>query len=118
MQDNAACLITLSRECDISMLQRRELFLVALPFTLQLLSNLLLEHKGLQSVVTLLLSASQTNRETCRIILLLINESPKTTIFTLVILNLDLEVLSFLGKLLREDLEFEKLWCRLAPSHD
>jgi hypothetical protein len=61
MQDHATSLVTLSRERDVGVLQRRELLLIPLPLTLQLLGNLLLQDKGLESIITLLLGAGKAN---------------------------------------------------------
>lgn len=109
VQDDATRLVSLSRERDIGVLQRRQLLLIPLPLTLQLLGDLLLENKGLESVVTLLLGTGKAHRQTGGIVLLLVNESAKTAVLALVVLNLDLEVLRLLRQLLSEDLEFEEL---------
>jgi hypothetical protein len=90
-------------------LQRRELLLIPLALTLKLFSNLLLENECLKRIVTLLLGASKTNRYASGIVLLLVDEATKAAVLTLVVLDLNLEVLRFLGKLLGEGLELEEL---------
>lgn len=91
------------------MLKRRKFFLVPLAFTFEFFGNLLLKNKCLKCIITLFLSTSEANSEACSIIFMLIDESSKTTILTLVILNLNFELLRLLGKLLGECLEFEEL---------
>ena len=91
------------------MLESRKLFLVSLPFALKFLCNFLLEDKGLESIVTLLLSSRKTSSEASGVILLLVNKTGKTSVLALVILNLDLKILSLFGELLCESLEFEEL---------
>jgi len=85
--------------------------LVPLAFPLKLLGNFLLKDQSFQGIVTLLLSARQASREASSIILLLVDEAGEASVLTLVILNLDLEILSLLGELLGKCLEFEEL-CR------
>lgn len=109
VQDNPASLVTLSEDGDVGVLELRQLLLVALALTLKLLSNLLLEDKSLESVVTLLLSASKTDRQAGVVVLLLVNEAGKTAVLPLVGLNLDLEILGLLGELLSKGLELEEL---------
>lgn len=57
----------------------------------------------------MLLGARKAGGQASCIILLLVDETSKTSVLTLVILNLDLEILSLLCELLRERLEFEEL---------
>ena len=109
MQNDAASLITLPHNCDIRVLKSSELLLVPLALPLELLSNLLLQNKSLESIVTLLLSACKTNRKTSVVILLLVDKARQTTVLTLGVINLDLEVLGLLGKGFRKCLELEKL---------
>ena len=109
VQNNTLSLVSLSENCDIGVLESSKFLLVALSFPLKFLSNLLLQNQSLESIITLLLSSRKARSEAGRIILLLINETSKTSVFTLVVLNLDLKVLSLLGKLLGESLEFEEL---------
>jgi hypothetical protein len=111
MQNNTLSLITLSEDGAVGVLQSRELFLVALALALKLLSNLLLEDEGLESIVTLLLGAGKASSKASGIILLLVNEASEASVLTLVVLDLNLEVLSLFGKLLSEGLEFEELAC-------
>lgn len=101
------------------MLESRHFLLVAFSLALKLFGNLLLEDECLESIVTLLLRASKTESEAIGIILLLVNETGKTTILAFVVLNLDLEILRLLGELLSKGLEFEKLCnCQLVLVYD
>jgi hypothetical protein len=109
VEHNTLGLITLSEYGRVGVLEGGELLLVALALPLKLFSNLLLEDKRLEGVVTLLLRTRKTDRKTSGVILLLLNERGETTSFTLVVLNLDLEILGLLGKLFGEGLEFEEL---------
>lgn len=109
MQNNTASLVTLSDDGAVGVLKRRELLLIPLALTLKLLSNLLLENKSLKRIVTLLLGAGKTDRYASGIVLLLVDEAAKAAVLALVVLDLDLEVLRLLGKLLGEGLELEEL---------
>ena len=83
--------------------------MVALALSLEFFGNLLLENKSLESIIALLLSARQTERETSNVILLLVDEGRETAVLTLVVLNLNLELRSLFGELLSKRLEFEEL---------
>lgn len=109
MENNALSFITLSQDGSVSVLESRQLLLVALALTLKFLGNLLLEDKGLESIVTLLLGSGEACGKASCIVLLLVDEASEASILTLVVLNLDLEVLSLLGELFGESLEFEEL---------
>jgi hypothetical protein len=109
VENNALSFVTLSDNGDVGMLKSRELLLVPLPFTLKFLSNFLLEDKSLKSIVTLFLSSRETSRKTSSVILLLIDETCEASILTLVVLDLDLEILGLFGELFSESLEFEEL---------
>ena len=109
MKNNALSLITLSEDGCVGVLESRELLLVALSLALKLLGNLLLENKGLESIVTLLLGPREASGKTSCIVLLLVDETSETSVLTLVILNLDLEVLRLFGKLFGKSLELEEL---------
>lgn len=109
MKNNTLSLVTLSEDSAVGMLKCGELLLVALAFTLKLLGNLLLENKRLESIVTLLFSTREASSEASSIVLLLINETSKTPVLALVVLNLNLKILRLLCKLLSERLEFEEL---------
>lgn len=109
VENNTLCLVTLANNGDVGLLKSRKFLLVSLALTLELLGNLLLEHKCFQSIVTLLLSTRQASSEALSIVLLLIDETSKTSVFTLVVLNLNLEILSLFGKLFGKGLEFEEL---------
>ena len=109
MKNHTLSLVTLAEDGGVSVLKSREFLLVTLPLTLKFLSNFLLEDKGFESIVTLLLSSRKAGGKACGIILLLVNETSEASVLPLVVLNLDLELLSLLGKLFGESLEFEKL---------
>lgn len=93
----------------VGVLESGQFLLVALAFTLKLFSDLLLEDESFECIVTLLLCSREARSETSCIILLLVDETSETSVLTLVILNLDFEILSLFGKLLSERLEFEEL---------
>jgi hypothetical protein len=109
MQNHTLRLISLLSKCGDGVLESSKLLLIAFSLTLKLFSDFLLKNESLKGIITLFLRARETNCEARSIILLLVNKSSKTTILTLMILNLDLEVLSLLSKLLRKSLKFEKL---------
>ncbi len=109
VENNALGFITLSKNGGVRMLEGCKFLLVALTFVLKILSNFLLENEGLKGIITLLLGARETSSKARCFILLLIDESSEATVLAFVILNLDLEILSFFGELLSESLEFEKL---------
>jgi len=109
VEHNTLGLIALAENGRVGVLQGRKLLLVAFPFALEFLGNFLLENQCFESIVTLLLGAGKTLVKAGGIILLLINETGETSVLTLVVLNLDLEILGLLGELLSESLEFEKL---------
>ena len=93
------------------MLESGKLFLVALAFAFKLLSDFLLEDERFKSVIALFLCAVEADSESSRVVLLLLDKRSETAILTFVGLNLDLELLSFFGKLLCESLELEELLC-------
>ena len=109
VKNNTLSLITLTEDGDVGVLDSRQLLLISLPLALKLLSNLLLEDQSLESIVTLLLGAREAGGKTSGIILLLINKTSETSVLTLVVLNLDLEILSLFCELLSKGLEFEEL---------
>lgn len=109
MKNDTLSLITLTKNSDIGVLQSGEFLLVAFAFALKLFGDLLLEDKRLESIITLLLGSREASSDTRSIVLLLVNETRETSVFTLVVLNLDFEILSLFGKLLSESLEFEEL---------
>lgn len=63
VENNALCLVSLTENGDVGVLQRTELFLVALPLTLKFLGYFLLQNQGLQSIVTLLLCTRKAGCE-------------------------------------------------------
>ena len=91
------------------MLESGKLFLVALAFALELLSDFLLEDERFKSVIALLLCTVEADSEASRVVLLLLDKRSETAILAFVGLNLDLELLGLLGKLLCESLELEEL---------
>src|SRR4051794_40229615 len=109
VQNNTLSLIALANNSSICMLKCGKFFLVAFAFALKFFRNLLLKHKSLKSIITLLLGTGKAHSKPSRIVLLLVNESCKTAVLTLVILNLNLEFLSLFRKLLRKCLEFKEL---------
>lgn len=115
VKDDTASLVALAQDGHVGVLESSKLLLVPLAITLQLFGNLLLEDKSLEGVIALLLGTSKTDGHARRIILLLVNNGGKTTVLSLVALNLDLEVLGLLGELLRKGLEFQELKDMLAP---
>jgi hypothetical protein len=94
VKNNTLSFIPLAEDGHIGVLESRKFLLVALTFTLKFLGNLLLQDKSLESIITLFLGSRETSRKTSCVILLLVNETSKTSVLTLMILNLDLEVLS------------------------
>lgn len=110
VQNNAPGFVALTKNGQVGVLQSGKLLLISLAFPLQLLGNFLLKNKSLKGVVTLLFGACETNRHASRIILLLINQAREATVLSLVALNLDLQILSLLGKSLGKCLEFQELF--------
>ena len=100
MQHHSASLIALALQSNIGVLKGRQLLLIPLALALQLLGNFLLKNKSFEGIITLLLSAGQTDRKASVIILLLVNETCKASVLTLVALDLDFEIRCLLGELL------------------
>lgn len=109
VENHALGVVSLAGESGVGVLESGDLLLVALSLTLQFFSNLLLQDKGFESIIALLLCARKTEGETSSIVLLLINEATKSAVFTLVVLNFDFELRGFLRELLSKRLEFEEL---------
>jgi hypothetical protein len=109
VENNTLGLITLAEKGSVGVLKARQLLLVPLSLTFKLFSNFLLKDQSLESIITLLLSSRQANSETCGVILLLVDETSKTPVLSLVVLNLDLEILGLFRELFGESLEFEEL---------
>lgn len=105
----ATGLVALAQNGGVGMLESSQLLLVPLALALELLGNLLLEDESLESVVALLLRTGKTDRHASIVVLLLVEEPGQTTVLSLVVLDLDLEVLGLLGELLSKGLEFEEL---------
>jgi hypothetical protein len=109
MKHHASGLVPLSENRDIRVLESSELLPVPLALPLELFGDFLLENKCLEGVVALLLSAGKADRQASVIVLLLVNQATEAAVLALVVLNLDLEILSFLGERLGKGLEFEEL---------
>ena len=109
VENHTLGVVSLTRDCGVCVLKGRDFLLVALSLTLQLFSNLLLEDKSLESIVALFLGARETEGKTSSIILLLVDETGKSTVLALVAFDFDLELGSLLRELLSKGLEFEEL---------
>ncbi len=123
VENNTLRLVTLAKESHVRVLKTGQFLLVAFPLALKLLSNFLLQDKSLESIITLLLGSREAGGEPLCIVFLLINETRKTTILALVVLNLDLKILRLFCKLLSECLEFKELlmlvkfWMRFDKNY-
>lgn len=109
VNDNTLGLVALTRKVGVGMLELGNFLLVALALSFKLFGNFLLENESLESIITLLLSARKTESKTSNVVLLLVDEGGETAVFTLMVLDLDLEFRGFFGELLSERLEFEEL---------
>jgi hypothetical protein len=110
VQNHATGLVPLPSDGHVGVLQSVELLPVPLALPLELLGNLLLQDKGLEGVVTLLLGTSKTDRKPGSVVLLLVDETSQAAILALVALDLDLEVLRLLSEGVGKRLEFEELY--------
>ena len=118
VQNYTAGFVALARKRRIRVLESRELLHVAFALSLKLFRNILLKDKCFESIITLLLCAVETLGKACSVIFLLLNERCETAVFTFVILDLDLELLSLFSKLFGEGLEFEELPTLLMHVHE
>lgn len=109
VQDHALGFVPLAQDRDVGVLERAELFLVALAFALELLGDFLLQDERFEGVVSLLFGAGEACCDACCVVLLLVDEACETSVFALVSLDLDLEVLGLLRELFGECLELEEL---------
>src|SRR2546423_6119726 len=109
MKHHTLGLIALASDGMVGVFQSGQLLSVALALALEFFGNLLLQHKCLEGVVSLLLGSRETHGEAGSVVLLLIDEGCKAAILALVGLDLGLEVLSLLGELLGKGLELEEL---------
>lgn len=109
VENHPSGLVPLADNGGICVLERRELFLVALPLTLELFGNVLLENKRFKGIVALLLCAIETLGEASSIIFVLLDKRCETAVFAFVSLDLDLELLCLFSKLFGESLKFEEL---------
>ena len=116
VNDNTLGFVALTRKVGVGMLELRNFLLVPLALSLKLFGNFLLKNESLEGIITLLLSARKTESKTSNVVLLLVDEGGETAVFTLVVLNLDLEFRGFFGELLSERLEFEELQRGSAES--
>lgn len=62
VKNNAASVVALSEDGHVGVLQSGKLLLIPLAFALELLGDLLLQDERFQSIITLLLGTSKTNR--------------------------------------------------------
>ena len=119
VENHPSGFVALADNCGVRVLERRKLFLVALPLTLELFGNVLLEDKRFKGIVALLLRAIETLGEASSVIFVLLDERCETAVFAFVSLDLDLELLCLFGELFGESLEFEELSmpliCRRGP---
>ena len=119
VENHSSGFVALADNCGVCVLERRKLFLVALPLTLELFGNVLLEDKRFKGIVALLLRAIETLGEASSVIFVLLDERCETAVFAFVSLDLDLELLCLFGELFGESLEFEELSmpliCRRGP---
>jgi hypothetical protein len=109
VENNTLGLVALAHKSRVGVLERADFLLVALPLPLELLGNFLLEDESLEGVVALFLGPGQTMSKTSRIVLLLVDKRGEPAVLPLVVLDLDLELVGFLGELLGKRLEFEEL---------
>lgn len=109
VEDHTSGLVALAENGGVCVLESGELFLVALALSLELFGNVLLEDKRLESIVALLLRAVKALGEASSGVFLLFDEGCEATIFALMSLNLDFELLCLFGKLFGESLEFKEL---------
>ena len=109
MKHNALRFVTLAEYGGVCMLESRKLFLVTLPFALELFGNLLLKDKCFQCIVSLFFCAREAYSEPRGIVFVLFNEGCKASVFAFVGFDFDLKILSFFCKLFGKCLEFEEL---------
>jgi hypothetical protein len=112
VHDDPLGLFPLADDILVSLLERNQLLLVALPLSLELLGNLLLEEERLEGVVALLLGAGEADAEAGGVVLLLLDERRVAAILPLMGFELELEFLRLLGELLGKRLELVKLYFR------
>lgn len=109
MENHTSGLVALAEDGGICVLESGELFLVALALSLELFSDILLEDKRFESIITLLLCTVETLGEASGIVFLLLDERCEAAILAFVTLDLDFELLCLFGELFGESLEFEEL---------
>lgn len=109
VNDYTLGLITLSEDSLTGILEGCKVFPSSLAFPLELFGNFLLHNQCFKSFVPLLLCTGQTQCQTSRIRLLLVNESAKSTILFLVRLDLRFELLCLFCELRGKGLEFFEL---------
>lgn len=109
MEYHAAGLVALTHNGCIGVLKSRELFLVALAFAFELFGDLLLEYKRFESVVPLLFCTIDAGSKAGSIVLLLVDKRSEPAVLAFMGFDLDFEILSLLGELFGERLEFEEL---------
>ena len=109
VEDDALGFVALAEDGGVGVLEGGEVFLVAFAFAFELFGDFLLEDEGFESVVALLFGAGEADSEAGGVVLLLFDEGGQTAVLALVVFDLDFEVLSLLGELFGECLEFEEL---------
>ena len=109
VENHTSRLVALASNGGICVLKSGELFLVALPLSLELFGNVLLKDKRLESIVALFLCTIETLCKARSIILVLFDKRCKAAVFAFVSLDFDFELLCFFSKLFGKGLELEKL---------
>jgi len=115
VQHHTLGIISLTGDTGLVLLQRGQLFLVALTFALEFRASLLLHCERLESVITLLRGADKAVVEAICVGALLLNERRKTSVLALVVLDRALESLTLASKILNCRLELEEL---LSPTFE
>lgn len=109
VKHNTLSLVALPRKILCSVLESIDFLGIALPLALELFGDFLLEDEGFESAVALLLGSGKAESETRDVVLLLLDKASEAAVLALVSLDLALEFLRLLGKLLDEGLELEEL---------
>ena len=117
VEDHTSGLVTLAENGGVCVPESGEFFFVALALSFELFSNILLEDKRLESIVALLLRAVKALGKAGSVIFLLLDKRCEATVFALMSLDLDFELLCLFSKLFGESLELEELPMLLVSSH-
>lgn len=118
VQNHTSGLVALAENGRVCVLESGEFLLVALTFSLELFSDVLLEDKCFESIVALLLRNAEALGEASGVVFLLLDERCEATILALMSLDLDFELLCLFGELFGESLEFEELPMPLIHSRE